>query len=338
MQYRGELFVEENQAVGGLPVEIVLMDRELAVQQGGELLGKYPLSETRVSRLSGEQFQLTIGSESLIFSADDALGFSYEGLPFIEAGGSHPASTGFRRAVRKFLRSPSGQTDDLPSLAVVPDLDSQFPEPEADPAYVESVEVASPSVESAVVGSSLEVPVEDVAPWLEVVSDTPTVREPEVVSPISAVPTPAPPPPPVRPVEVEIPAEPASVPVPTPVSVPEPTPSVPLAQAEPPSPLNRGCSSQLSDGSACPMEPMAGRGLCFSHMQERDAVHVRVDRRSKAVISDARDSQLPDLDDVVSRLEHAVTQVHEGLLDPQQALAMASLVQAMVDTIELGKS
>ena len=98
------------------------------------------------------------------------------------------------------------------------------------------------------------------------------------------------------------------------------------------------CSATLSDGSPCPMEPLAGRALCFSHVQQRDAAREQVVRRSQDVISDARQVGLPDLDTVINRLEHAVAQVHDGQLDPKQALAMASLVQAMVDTIELGKS
>jgi hypothetical protein len=33
-----------------------------------------------------------------------------------------------------------------------------------------------------------------------------------------------------------------------------------------------------------------------------------------------------------------VAEVHEGKLDPQQAIAMASLAHALVETIELAKS
>src|SRR5665811_1245603 len=107
------------------------MDRQLAVRSADETIGKYPLSETQVERIGGERFRLAIGSESLIFVADDALGFSYEAMPFICAGGTHPTSTGLRRFVQKVLRGPD--------RAVTP------PEPEAPkmtPSASESAEEA----------------------------------------------------------------------------------------------------------------------------------------------------------------------------------------------------
>jgi hypothetical protein len=67
---------------------------------------------------------------------------------------------------------------------------------------------------------------------------------------------------------------------------------------------------------------------------ERREVHERTTRAADRV----RRLASENLDDVVARLERAVAEVHEGKLDPQQAIAMASLAHALVETIELAKS
>lgn len=61
-----------------------------------------------------------------------------------------------------------------------------------------------------------------------------------------------------------------------------------------------------------------------------------VEEKVSETASRARDLH-PDLEGLVIRLETAVTQVHEGILDPPQALAMASLVQAMCDTLSVAE-
>ena len=180
MHYRGQLFVEDEAAAGGLPVDLVLMDRELAVEQGGVVLGKYPLSETSVQRIGGERFHLTIGSESLIFSADDALAFSYEGLPFIAAGGSHPASTGFRRAVRKLLKGVGTSEDRPPLFETVADSDHLPDDVVGSDVLPVEVDVHDGSALDSEVHdfgpdphASVHSPDEPIAPWLELVDKLP---------------------------------------------------------------------------------------------------------------------------------------------------------------------
>lgn len=242
------------------------MDSQLAVRSADETIGKYPLSETQVERIGGERFRLAIGSESLIFVADDALGFSYEAMPFISAGGTHPTSVGLRRFVHKVLRGPGRA------------VTSKEPEPAAMPP-------AAP--EKAAEASA--------APVIDEVAD-------------------------LADVEPESSGEPAS---------PE------RHEIDPGREPVRGCEGALSDGSRCPMEPRSGSVLCYTHAGQLEKQRLDLDRRTERAAEGAARVGLPNLEDVLERLEKAVAQVHEGTLAPQQAMAMASLVQAMVETIEL---
>lgn len=279
VRFRGQLFVDDRIGVSGLPVELALMDRQLAVRSDDETIGKYPLSETRVERIGGERFKLAIGSESLIFVADDALGFSYEAMPFISAGGTHPTSTGLRRFVQKVLRGPErAVTLKEPEVAAPP------------PVRVEGAEVT---------------------PGIEEVGGAPSPDEPWPQSDDV-----------VQPTEMES-ASPGE--------------SAPPDHDRPDPDLDalRRCEGALSDGSRCPMEPRPGSVLCYTHAGQLEKQRLDLDRRTVRAAEGAARVGLPNLDDVLERLEKAVAQVHEGTLAPQQAMAMASLVQAMVETIEL---
>ena len=83
------------------------------------------------------------------------------------------------------------------------------------------------------------------------------------------------------------------------------------------------------------MEPLGGSRLCYTHTGRLDGQRAALEERTERAVAAATRIGLPDLDDVLGRLEKAVAQVHDGSLSPQQAMAMASLVQAMVETIEL---
>ena len=280
MRYKGQLFVDDQTALSGLPVELVLMDSQLAVSSGDETIGRYPLSETTVERIGGERFQLDIGSESLIFVADDALGFSYEALPFIRSGGSHPTSVGIRRLVQKVFRGNDARRvperrSTAPAADEIPDGDRSL----VDEEFLDLLE-APPPVQTADVEPDHESTVDGVDPEATTISD--------------------------------------------PVSSPPPEP-----------PSKPRCEGALSDGSQCPMEPLGGSRLCYTHTGRLDGQRAALEERTERAVAAATRIGLPDLDDVLGRLEKAVAQVHDGSLSPQQAMAMASLVQAMVETIEL---
>lgn len=302
MRYKGQLYVDDD-TFSGLPVELILMDRQLAVKSGEETIGRYPLAETTAQRIGGERFQLDIGSESLIFVADDALGFSYDAVPFIRSGGSHPTSVGFRRLVQKVFRTQDEHRGPDPSTAAdrnrVADLSTAGGDTEAtgahvvDDGFLDLLDTPAPAAVTP-----------DEAPNGPV-SDEPG---PETVSEMAAV-----------------------VADPLPAGESEPVEGSRSEASRSP------CEGALSDGSRCPMEPLSGSGLCHTHTGRLDAQQVALAERAERVAAAASRVGLPDLDEVLERLEKAVAQVHDGSLAPQQAMAMASLVQAMVETIELSR-
>ena len=98
------------------------------------------------------------------------------------------------------------------------------------------------------------------------------------------------------------------------------------------------CMGIRSDGKICGSAAVSPRGFCFAHDPDRHVERREVHEQTTKAADRVRRSATENLDDVVARLERAVAEVHEGRLDPQQALAMASLAQAMVETIELAKS
>ncbi len=98
------------------------------------------------------------------------------------------------------------------------------------------------------------------------------------------------------------------------------------------------CMGVRSDGKVCGSAVISARGFCFAHDPDRVAQRREIQEHTARAAERVRRTVGENLGDVVARLERAVAEVHEGRLDPQQALAMASLAHAMVETIELAKS
>lgn len=272
LRYRGRLRVS-GQGGPGLTVELTLGERMLDITAAGELLGRYPLSQVSIERVTGDRFALTLGPESLTFVADDALAFSYEALPLVARHRSGPAAGRIGQMLRSWLGSERpadapapGTTAGAPRLAaVVP-----FPAPPA----------------------QTEMP------------PGPAEFEPHQETPAPVM----------KPGEAPAPVEPPPVP------------------PEAPRPA---CHGVRTDGNPCQSTFVGPNGFCFAHDPERSVERREVRRRADEVTRRAK-GMGGDLTAVVERLERAVAEVHEGVLDPQQALAMASLVRAMVETIEVG--
>ena len=231
MKYRGTLEVDATRRGGGLAVELALIGRKLTVSSSEGVLGSYPINEVEVTRLGSDRFDLRVGSERLVFTADDAIRFSYEALPMIDSYRS--ART--QRAIGK-VRSWWKEKEADPGEQADRDLDPVTP---AGLAFTANTGLLSERRQVA-----------------EDHEDEPVVEET---------------------VEHED-------------SLSEPT------------------SAAMSEA-------------------------VR-----KITSAGARVAATGGLANVVSRLEQAVTDVHEGRLDPERAQAMASLALAMVETAELAKS
>lgn len=293
LRYRGILEIDTTERGGGLPVELDLTRRALTVSSDGEVLGDYPLGEVAVSRIGSDRFDLRVGSDQLLFTADDAIRFSYEAMPMIESVQRDLAVHRVDR-LREWWRART----------------SVVAEPSAAPIEAERLVGETPAGR-AFTASETSVSL------AEVRSRIGATRGSAAATDVSTIERPESPPP--------IPRSMSSQDVATATPSPDPEPGL-------------TCMGIRSDGKICGSAAISERGFCYAHdpdrhMERRD-VHDKTTRAADRV----RRTAAQNLNDVAARLERAVAEVHEGKLDPQQALAMASLAQALVDTIELAKS
>lgn len=303
MHYSGRLSVPQ-QSGPGLRVDLEVVDRHLLVSSEGEHLGRYPLAQTLVERVSGNRFRLTIGNEVLEFAAEDAIGFSYEAMPAISQSTAPMRPRAFLDLMTRRPRRRAA-------------LDHQVNAPRYPAPTPTSAMAPAPAPPEA----PIEVPPVVVAP---VIDESPQVEE-RIPEPVDLA-------------DVVL-DEPAADWRSITEGIPAPPPSVvlePIGEASSGETPVEECRGLRGDGTPCGSVAIGISGYCFAHdpdlAGERKLMNERVNitaRRARAVD--------PDLEALVVRLEAAVAQVHEGTLDPQQALAMASLVQAMCDTIEVSR-
>lgn len=304
MHYSGRLSVPQ-QSGPGLRVDLEVVDRHLLVTSEGEHLGRYPLSQTLVERVSGNRFRLTIGNEVLEFAAEDAIGFSYEGMPAISQSTAPMRPRAFLDLMTRRPRRRAA-------------LDHQVNGPRH-PTPIPVADMASAPV-----------PVE--AP-----PEVPAVAEPVIPEPVEVerlIPDPLPVEPPAgseEPAATDWTAVTQGIPAPPPPVVFEPVGSAPFQDV-----AVEECRGLRGDGTPCGSVAIGISGYCFAHDPDLAGERKLMNERVNITARRARATD-PDLEALVVRLEAAVTQVHEGTLDPQQALAMASLVQAMCDTIGVSR-
>ena len=62
---------------------LVLGDRNLELLAGDQSLGTYPIWNVKAERVGADRFHLDVAGDELLFEAEDAIAFSYEGLPHI---------------------------------------------------------------------------------------------------------------------------------------------------------------------------------------------------------------------------------------------------------------
>jgi hypothetical protein len=103
LRYRGTLEVDANRRGGGLAVELALIGRTLTVSSDEDVLGRYPIGDVEITRLGSDRFDLRVGTEQLVFTAEDAIRFSYEALPLIESYRSHRTQRALDK-VRSWLK------------------------------------------------------------------------------------------------------------------------------------------------------------------------------------------------------------------------------------------
>ncbi|MEX2423382.1 MAG: hypothetical protein WD990_05330 [Acidimicrobiia bacterium] len=271
-----------------------MSDRALTVSADGELLGSYPLEDVAVARVGSDRFDLHVGTDQLVFTADDAIRFSYEAMPLIETSRTQllgdPVAR-FRSWWKTRITEGEG-AGERPTSAEMP----------AGKAFTPSETRVSLSAMRQRLDESAAGSVSETAVAVE---DLPRRI--------------------ARSMSSDLFAADASK---NPAGFDEPEVSTAVAS----------CMGIRSDGKICGSAAVSPRGFCYAHDPDRHVERREVHEQTTKAADRVRRSATENLDDVVARLERAVAEVHEGRLDPQQALAMASLAQAMVDTIELAKS
>lgn len=265
-----------------------MSERRLDVTDADETIASYPLDRVRVTRVASDRFEIDVGQEQLVFVADDAIRFSYEGMPAIEAARS--LGQPLVERVGDWLRSlAAGRVDEAP-LPPTPQVHRSVP-------------YAAPEMRWRPRGATLapEHPSAAPAGTADWANDGLPLEIPSGDDGSS---------------DLEHPLAPVAA-----ASVGGVT-----------------CVGIRSDGKPCGSTAVGPGGLCFAHDPARYRERQRVEEQTVLAAERVRKSPTENLGDVVARLERAVAEVHEGRLDPQRALAMASLAQAMIDTIEFAKS
>lgn len=83
MLFKGRLRLPSDPGEG-IPIDLELEDVILSLVSEGEDFGEWRLDKVEIKRLFSNQFALLLDGEEMVFVADDALGFAYDGLTFVE--------------------------------------------------------------------------------------------------------------------------------------------------------------------------------------------------------------------------------------------------------------
>lgn len=100
------------------------------------------------------------------------------------------------------------------------------------------------------------------------------------------------------------------------------------------------CTSTRRDGGRCNAPALPNRPYCFAHdpeLQERRQEARKRGGKNRAGIVRLRGLVPPRLLPVYDLLEQALSEVHRGDINPQQATAMAALSRAMVSVLTAGE-
>ena len=181
MLFKGRLRLPSDPGEG-IPIDLELQDVFLSLDSGGEDFGEWRLDTVEIKRLFSNQFSMLLDGEEMVFVADDALGFAYDGLSKVEDVQSRLS----KRRVFKSRKTPKKKTvagrteaDESPAMpepVAEPEAGPDAPMPEVVPFFPESGPSFADSVaESAIVDESIA----PVAPRPIEIAETP----PQIESP-----------------------------------------------------------------------------------------------------------------------------------------------------------
>jgi hypothetical protein len=188
----------------GIPIDLELEDVFLSLESGGEDFGEWRLDTVEIKRLFSNHFSMQLDGEEMVFIADDALGFAYDGLSAIEDVKSRLSKRRVFKGRKPKKKSVGGELDleeSEPDEVSVPDPTPDVPMPEVVPFFPESRPSFADSVaESAVADQSIapvapkpiEIADAEPEPAAPPPAPAPAVHTPPPVEPAPAVHTPPP--------------------------------------------------------------------------------------------------------------------------------------------------
>lgn len=160
MDFRGHLRLPDD-AGTGIPVVLRLDDIFVIISVGDEELGAWRADDVEIERIFSNQFAVDLAGEPMVFVAQDALGFAYEGITAIEELQARLTKRGiFRRSRKKDKQADSAVAElgDAQSGEAVPDEPAPAPPPSRRPAAELVSHLAHPEVADAVVPDLQPVP------------------------------------------------------------------------------------------------------------------------------------------------------------------------------------
>ena len=180
MDFRGHLRLPED-AGTGIPVLLRLDDIFVVISSGDDELGTWRADDVAIERIFSNQFAIELDGESMVFIAQDALGFAYDGISAIEDLQERLT----KRRVFKRSKKKDKQADSEPAS-------EPARPPAAAPVATPAVEVSEPAAAAPAVPEPEEEPVlafEPTAIWSPPSAGvTPAAAQPDEVAPESLQP------------------------------------------------------------------------------------------------------------------------------------------------------
>lgn len=181
VDFRGHLRLPDD-AGTGIPVLLRLDDIFVVISSGGDELGAWRADDVVIERIYSNQFAIELDGEPMVFVAQDALGFAYEGISAIEGVQERLTKRRvFRRSKKKEKAVGVEQEPTEPAVAEPAGTqDAPVPPPSAPP--VPTVEETTPE---PVAADDAEEPImwgQPGAIWTPPSADTPSPRTPTAPS------------------------------------------------------------------------------------------------------------------------------------------------------------
>ncbi len=192
MLFKGRLRLPSDPGEG-IPIDLVLEDVFLSLESEGEDFGEWRMDAVEIERLFSNQFSMHLDGEEMVFIADDALGFAYDGLSTIEDVQSRLSKRRVFKGRKPKKKTVAGRSEPEPdqlesdeSTKPEPAPDVPMPEvvpffPESNPSFADSV------AESAVVDDSIAPvaprPIEIAEAEPAPIASPPPAPEPPAVAP-----------------------------------------------------------------------------------------------------------------------------------------------------------